>query len=446
MPKAIIVLAALFGLLFGIDVGIITGALPLLTKQYALSPANEGFIAAGVPFGAIFGTFVGFYLVDRIGRRRVLLLSAGLFAAGAIASALSTGALTLGLSRTMVGVAIGVSTLTAPMYLAEIAPTKYRGAVVGCFEFNIAFGIFLAYGVDWAISYADSWRLMLVFPLVPALVCLVGMIWSPESPRWLVMKRQEDKARSALRLVQPRISNDDVERIVTDIKRQHPERPEEERWSRLAAPKLRPLLIFAVIAFFLQQFCGINAVLNYAPEILREAGMEGLSNQLVATVGLGFVLAATGAIGISIVDRIGRKPLFITGFIGTSLSMAVLALTLQFLGNDFAWLSLVSLFVFVFFFGISLGPLPWIYMSELFPLALRGKGIAAACLSNWICNWLVVFLFPIVSRGIGTPETFLAFAIFCIFGIWYSARYAPETKGILLEEVVDRVSAPEAGG
>jgi sugar porter (SP) family MFS transporter len=437
------VLAAMFGFLFGTDIGVISGALPFLTKEFSFTAQSEGFMTGAVPFGAIFGAILALLTVDRFGRRPVLIFSSILFAAGSLAAALALGVWSLTAARLIIGMAIGVSSLVAPMYLAEIAPARIRGAVVSAFQLMITIGILAAFVVDWAFSYSGSWRYMLGFSLIPACICLAGVLKAPESPRWLVLAGREKEARDVLKSVQPDITDDKLVKIVDEIESSHPEEPAEESWSKFKDPRLRGLLIFSVAAFFLQQFSGINVILNYAPQILEKAGLSGIANELIATAGIGALNVLVTLISMAVVDKIGRRPLFIFGFAGAFVSLVLISVLFGLDNANLAWLTLVALFSFIFFFAISLGPLPWLYMSELFPLALRGKGMAVASLSNWICNFLVVFLFPALAAGLGESMTFGLFALCCAFGLWFAWSFAPETRGISLEEIDQSIAAQQ---
>ncbi|MES0879135.1 sugar porter family MFS transporter [Roseibium sp. SCP14] len=438
------VLAALFGFLFGTDVGVISGALPFLKKEFAFTAQSEGFMTGAVPFGAIFGALVALISVDRFGRKPVLIFSSLLFAAGSLAASLTFSLWFLTSARLVIGMAIGVSSLVAPMYLAEIAPARIRGAVVSAFQLMITVGILAAFVIDWAFSYSGSWRFMLGFSLVPAAICLAGIVRAPESPRWLVLAGRKEDAKKVLKTVQPDILPADVDNTIREIDESLPKDHKEESWSNFKDPRLRGLLIFCVVAFLLQQFSGINVILNYAPRIMDNAGLHGLANELIATAGIGLLNMLVTLLAMVAVDRLGRRPLYIFGFAGALLSMTLIAVLFKLNNPEFAWITLVALFSFVFFYAISLGPLPWLYMSELFPLPLRGKGMMVASLSNWICNFLVVFLFPVLAAGLGEAATFSMFALCCGFGLWYSWQFAPETKGIVLEEVDQTIAEQQS--
>ena len=437
------VLAAMFGFLFGTDQGVISGALPFLKKDFVFSVQSEGFMTGAVPFGAIFGAIAALLYVDRFGRRPMLIFSSLLFAAGSLAAALAFSVWSLTAARLIIGMAIGVSSLVAPMYLAEIAPARVRGAVVSAFQLMITVGILAAFLIDWAFSFSGAWRMMLGFSLVPACLCLAGILKAPESPRWLVLAGRKDEAGKVLTSVQPELAQEDIGKIVQEIVDSRPSDPKSESWSNFKDPRLRGLLIFSVAAFFLQQFSGINVILSYAPQILERAGLSGLANELIATAGIGALNVAVTVLSMIVVDRLGRRPLFIFGFAGAFVSLALIAILFEVNDPSLAFVTLAGLFAFVFFFAISLGPLPWLYMAELFPLALRGKGMAVASLSNWVCNFLVVFLFPALAAGLGEGMTFGLFALCCAFGLWFSWSFAPETRGIALEEI-DQTIADEA--
>ena len=438
------VLAAMFGFLFGTDQGVISGALPFLKKEFTFTVQSEGFMTGAVPFGAIFGAIAALLLVDRFGRRPMLIFSSILFAAGSLAAALAFDVWSLTIARVIIGMAIGVSSLVAPMYLAEIAPAKVRGAVVSAFQLMITVGILAAFLVDWAFSYSGAWRFMLGFSLVPACICLAGILKAPESPRWLVLAGREQDARTVLKSVQPDIQPEKVDKIVREIEDSRPSDPTQEAWSNFKDPRLRGLLIFSVVAFFLQQFSGINVILSYAPQIMERAGLSGLANELIATIGIGALNVVVTILAMIVVDRLGRRPLFIFGFAGAFVSLALIAVLFEVNNPSLSWLTLLSLFAFVFFFAISLGPLPWLYMAELFPLPLRGKGMAVASLANWVCNFLVVFLFPALAAGLGEALTFGLFAACCAFGLWFAWSFAPETRGISLEEIDQNIAENQA--
>jgi MFS transporter, SP family, galactose:H+ symporter len=435
----LVTLSALFGFLFGFDEGVIAGALPFIGKQFAISAVAEGFMTAAVPLGAVAGAVVAAVWSDRFGRRRVLLACSVLFAVGSVVCGLTPGIAVLTLARLLLGVAIGASALAAPMYLAELAPAQRRGAIVSAFQLMITVGILVSYLIGLAFAESGRWRMMLMMGVVPAIVTFIGMIGAAESPRWLVLRQRADEAAGVLRRLQPNLGQLQIDRMVKDIEARTGEAP---AWRAFLAPSVRRITVFAMMAFLLQQISGINAVIYYAPRILHSSGFGSTGEQLLGTVGIGAVNVLMTFVAILAVDRLGRRPLFIFAFIGTALSLLVIAWTM---GNGVPpTVGLVGLFVYIAVFAMSLGPLPWLYMSELFPLQLRGRGMALASVTNWSFNFLVVFLFPVASKQLGTMATMLGFAAFCAAGVAYAWLCAPETKGESLEALETRLSTPVA--
>ena len=438
MLVRLVALAALFGFLFGFDEGVIAGAMPLISSAFEITATGEGFVTASVPLGAVAGAILAAMWADRLGRRQVLLMCSLLFGAGAIASGLADAESHLVVARLLLGIAIGASALAAPMFLAELAPARHRGAVVSAFQLMITIGILVSYLIDLALEPLGAWRWMLALGAVPAFVSLVGIFLSPESPRWLVMRGRSEEAGAVIASIQPDLRKDEVAEIVGDIVDTHAGEPRASLWSEFLSDRIRPIAIFAIAAFLLQQVSGINAVIYYAPTILGHAGFDGASTQLTATVGIGVVNVLMTVVAMFVVDRLGRRPLFIIGFLGSAASLAVIAYAMGGQGSDLATLALCGLFAYIAFFAVSLGPLPWLYMSELFPLAMRSRGMAMASVANWSCNFLVVFLFPVLVSAAGAAATFAVFCGFCVLGAVYAWLHAPETKGVSLEDLEQR--------
>lgn len=428
-------LAALFGLLFGFDEGVIAGALHLIAMSFPITPADKGLIAAAVPLGAVAGAVVAALCSDRFGRRLVLLLCAALFALGALTSGLANSIGALILARLLLGLAIGASALAAPQFLAELAPPKVRGALVSAFQLMITIGILVAYLSDLALEPLGEWRLMLGLGLVPAIIAFFGILRAPESPRWLVLKGREREAAAVLGSLEPERDRRQLATTITEIRTSLGQHDQGGGWVALFRPAIRPLALFAVAAFVLQQLSGINAVIYYAPEIMAEAGLEGTASQLLATVGIGVVNVVMTVVAMLTVDRFGRRPLLILGFAGAAASLALIAVTVRMDGDAAAMAAFAGVLLFISFFAVSLGPLPWLYMAELFPVRLRSRGMALASVANWSSNFLVVFLFPVVVDLAGMAAIFGLFAAFCAFGLVFALQRAPETKGRSLEEI-----------
>ncbi|MEM9107688.1 MAG: sugar porter family MFS transporter [Pseudomonadota bacterium] len=446
----IVLAAALCGFLFGFDEGVVSGAFPFMKQSFTFTSFSQGLMASAVPLGAFAGAFFAATQSDRVGRRKVIMASALLFVIGLVGSTLAPSVAMLTAARLLIGVAVGMAALVAPQYLAEVAPPDIRGRVIGTFQFMIVIGILFAYLSDLGFASLDvdrldegglRWRLMFAVGVVPAVILLVGMLRAPESPRWLAMKGQREKAGTVLADIQPGIAEHVLNRTLDEMM-DHEAEGKGPGLAALFRPGMRRLTVFAMLAFVMQQLSGINAVIFYAPQIFESLQFSNVTAQLTATVGVGVVNLLGTIVALVILDRIGRRTLFMIGFAGTGLAMALIVavfLTPAEWDNRF---SLLGVFGFIAFFAVSLGPLPWIYMSELFPTELRSKGMMVAAMTNWIATFLIVLLFPIAAGAFGMLVTFSAFCVFCVAGFFFALFFAPETRGIPLEELTDRLTKP----
>jgi len=439
MLIAIVIVAALFGLLFGFDQGVISGALPFIKQDFVVTPFMEGVITSAVPLGAVAGTIVAMVTTDKYGRKPMLVLGAIIFFVGSLASALAFDQYILTLSRLLIGVGIGASAMTAPMFLAEVAPARIRGTIVSAFQLMITIGIMVSYMSNAAFGTSGDWRWMIGVGVFPAIIAFVGILLSPETPRWLTLNKNADKARDIIAHLQPEATDADLDRIIHEIKESAHEEDAKPAWSTFLKKGILPVTSFAMIVFVLQQLSGINAIIYYAPEIFKQAGFSGQMTQLLATVGVGVVNVALTIVAMYLVESIGRRKLLILGFVGTSISMAVVTGATMAAIPASPYIALFGIFAFIAFFAVSLGPLPWLYMSELFPLRLRPRGMALASVANWFFNFIVALLFPVLLSGIGIVGTFGIFTICCVAGIIYAIAVAPETKGVSLEEIEQRM-------
>jgi MFS transporter, SP family, galactose:H+ symporter len=426
--------AAIAGFLFGYDEGVIAVARPLLDKDFPMSPLVGGFMTAAVPLGALLGASIAGPITDRFGRRRVLMTAAALFAIGALVAAGMTATWILVAARLVLGFAIGLAAVTAPLYIAESAPLAIRGALVSTYQLAITVGILASYLTGLAITGEGMWRAMFALGAVPGLLFLVGLVFLPESPRWLVLRGQLDKAGASLKRL--RGATAPVEQELDEIARTaRSESGQKAGYSALMDPNVRPALIVGVGLFFLQQLSGINAVIYYAPEIFNHAGFGSGETQILATTGIGVVNFLTTILAMYLIDRIGRRPLLVLGFIGTAATMLTIAVAVINPSVVPAWVVIVALLLYIASFAISLGPLPHVMMSEIFPLRVRGPGMSAASISNWGFNFLVVFAFPLLLAGIGLAATFAIFAVICLSGILFTLARVPETTGHSLEAI-----------
>lgn len=426
--------AAIAGFLFGYDEGVIAVAGPLLEKDFPMSPLVRGFMTAAVPLGALLAASVAGRITDRFGRRRVLMAAAALFAVGALIAASITAVWMLVAARLVLGVAIGVAAVAAPLYIAEAAPLSIRGALVSTYQLAITVGILVSYLTGLVITGEGMWRHMFGLGVVPGVLFFVGLLFLPESPRWLVLKGFPEKARDSLRRLRSQGAN--VDREVDEmVQTARAEVGKSVGFRALLAPAVRPALIVAVGLFFLQQLSGINAVIYYAPEIFSHAGFDSGNTQILATVGVGTVNLLTTVLAMFLIDRVGRRPLLVIGFIGTASTMLIIAIGVVYPTIVPSWIVIAVLLLYIASFAISLGPLPHLLMSEIFPLRVRGPGMSMASISNWGFNFVVVFAFPVMLAGPGLAATFTIFAVVCLGGILFTLTRVPETTGNSLEAI-----------
>lgn len=432
MHYVVAAVAAISGFLFGFDEGIIAGAHGALAREFAITPLVNGIITAAVPLGAVFGAAASGRLTRKFGRRRVLHAAAIAFFVGSLLAAGAVSVWMLVMARLLLGVAVGVASMAAPLYIAETAPQKLRGRSVSAFQLAMAVGILVSYVVGLAFSQDENWRLMFAIDALPALILFLGLVPLPESPRWFALRGRWGDARASLAKVTGDHANADA--AFAEMRAAIKSETEGGTIRDLFRPMMRPALIVAMGLFFLQQLSGINAVIYYAPQIFREVGFADRAGQLLATIGIGAVNVAMTIVGMWLIERIGRRRLLLTGFGSTTVSLAALAATIAPGGGD-DWVSLIGLAVFIAAFAVGVGPLPYVLMSEIFPLDVRGAGMALASITNWGCNFLVVLTFPTLAAAIGVIGVFGIFAFMCFVGFVFGRLYVPETRGISLEQI-----------
>ncbi|TFF21756.1 sugar porter family MFS transporter [Jiella endophytica] len=427
--------ASLGGLLFGYDTGVISGALPFIKDQYSLSPGDQGLVVSIALAGAALGAAFAGGIADSLGRRKVIITSAALFVVGALICAFATSYWHLLGGRLVLGLAIGVASMLTPLYLSEMAPADKRGAVVSLNQMCITSGILVSYLVDYLFSHVTGgWRWMLGIGAVPGIILGVGMLFLPDSPRWLAGQGHIDAARDALRRIAgPREVEAQMHELRTDLKR---ENGRVAPWSEMFSGKAKYALIVGVGLAVFQQITGINTVIYFAPTIFNSAGMPDTSASILATAGVGVVNVVMTYVALRLIDRAGRRSLLLVGLIGMAVTLAILAGGF-FIGNSgaLAWITTLSVAAYVGFFAIGLGPVFWLLIAEIFPLAVRGRGMSIATVANWVSNLIVSQVFLLLIDGIGSASTFLAFAVLTVAAIFFTLRLVPETKGRSLEEI-----------
>jgi MFS transporter, SP family, galactose:H+ symporter len=428
-------IAGLAGILFGFDEGVVAGALLHLRREFQITPAAEGWMTSAVPLGALLGAIVAGYAAERFGRRASLLVAALLFVVGAIGSGTFTQLWVLTVSRLVLGFAVGVAALVAPLYISESAPASLRGRLVSVYQLSVTLGILFAYLVNY--GFGDNWRGMFLVGAFPGVLLLIGMLPLSDTPRWLSERRGADAARAALaRLYGLAPRAPEVDRELATIEASHSHASERSAaWRDLLLPQARPALVVGVGLFLLQQFSGINAVIYYAPKVFEESGFATHSTQILATVGIGVVNVVMTVLGMALIDRIGRRPLLFIGFAGAAASLALIALSAWLDAHGMAFITVAGLVIYIGAFAASLGPLPYVLMSEVFPRHVRTLGMSAATLANWGLNFVVVLSFPILVSEFGLGGVFAFYALICVGGLFFTHRYVPETNGVPLEAI-----------
>jgi MFS transporter, SP family, arabinose:H+ symporter len=422
---------ALGGLLFGFDTAVISGATRSLTALYHLSATGLGLTVSSALFGTIPGSLFAGILGDRLGRRDSLRLMGLLYIVSALGCAMSPDWYSLVCFRFIGGIGIGGSSVLGPMYIAEISPPKWRGRLVGLFEFNIVFGILLAYFCNYAIGRLGlgdfEWRWKLGIASAPAALFLVMLFTIPRSPRWLVKKQRIDEAREVLRA----IGNGDYEEQLREIVQSMGDEPEESLFSR----KYRfPIFLAVSIALF-NQFSGINAILYYLNDIFDRAGFSKVSGD-VQSVAIGATNFLFTMIAMSIIDRVGRRFLLLTGAVGTAVCLAGVA-AIFFTGKH-TGLLLWMLVGFIASFAFSQGAVIWVYLAEVFPTRVRGKGQSLGSFTHWVTNALISGVFPLMAAASGGIP-FAFFAAMMVVQFFVVLAVYPETKGVSLEAMQQKL-------
>ena len=451
----IAVIAATGGLLFGFDTGVISGAIPFLQKYFLIDEHVIETITTAVLIGAILGALLGGRLTDMLGRKKVILASAVIFVVGAVWSGMAVSPESLMAARLLLGIAIGVSSFAVPLYIAEIAPAKKRGALVSTFQLLITVGILVSYLSDLSLadeSNSECWRMMFYVGVIPAAILLIGMFFLPETPRWLMQKGRETESRSVLERIE---SAELLEQELNQIKVEVEKNKDKATWRELFKPWLRTPLFIAISIMFFQQFVGINTVIYYSPKIFLMAGFEGNIAAIWASVAVGVINLLATVVSVYFVDRIGRRKLFFIGLTGITLSLTSLGLCFLFhqsLGGAGKWASIALVFMYIAFFAISIGPLGWLIISEIFPQKVRGLGASIGSLSVWVFNSIVTFTFfkivntltvkgtEVLVEGekLGNPAgAFFLYAVIASIAILWGYYYLPETKGMSLETIED---------
>ncbi|WP_316833797.1 sugar porter family MFS transporter [Pedobacter nutrimenti] len=428
-------ISALGGYLFGFDFAVISGALPFLRPQFMLDSLWEGFLTGSLALGCIVGCLIAGKLADKYGRRPGLMLAAVIFAVSSVGIALSFGLSFFIVMRFIAGIGVGMASMLCPMYIAEVSPAKVRGRNVAINQLTVVIGILVTNMVNYSLADTgpDAWRWMFGLGAIPSTIFLVGVIWLPESPRWLLKDGQQEKAKQVLNKIG---STSFVETTLTAIHKSLEGSPKKQNYKDVFEKSVRPAVVVGVILAIFQQFCGINVVFNYTSTIFESVGAD-LNRQLFETIAIGAVNLLFTLLAMWQVDKLGRRPLMLFGSLGLSVVYIILAFLLQ---NHYP-AGMVSIFVLlaISMYAISLAPVTWVLISEIFPNKIRGVASSVAIVSLWGAYFILVFTFPILAEKLGAYGPFYLYAVICFLGFLFIKKRVKETKGQTLEELEDNL-------
>lgn len=430
--------AALGGLLFGFDIAIITGAGPFIARQFGLSDLGLGWAYSSLLFGCVVGSLAAGKLADRFGRRRLLIQIALLFAVSSVAVACSNNLDFFIAARVFGGIAVGGVSLLSPLYVAEIAPPSLRGRLGALYQMSIIVGIVVSYTINYLLldTGAGNWRWMFLTGVAPSIVFLLAVVLAPETPRFLVSK---GRSNEAFRVLERICGGDDARRQIADIRATleapevQPVHGEKSLHGAMLLPGLRRALIVSSCLALLVQISGVNVVLDYAPAIFESAGWRQ-HGAFASTVVIGVTELVFTLVSLWMIDRYGRKPLYIAGSFGMACSVASLVAA-ALLGSFHGALALALILLYIAFFASCIGPVFWTLVPELFPNHLRGTAMTVPVLIQWLANAGMVLLFPLVFHAAGKVLTFSFLALMALAQGVFAWLCVPETKNRSLEEI-----------
>ncbi len=423
--------AALSGVLFGFDTAIINGALLFLRDDFHLTELQTELAASSLLVGCVFGAGLVGWLSDKFGRKRILLIAAGLFGISSVCTALAKDLGGFCTARFITGVAIGSASVLAPIYIAEISPPKMRGALVSLNQMAIVIGMLSAFSISWWMSFAGrpSWRFMFALATLPSVAFLISLLFVPESPRWLCWAGRDNLASAILQRIDSTSAASEIKQIQVSLKE------ETGTWRELLAPNLRRPLIIAIALAVLSQITGINTVNYYGAILFRDHVEHGQAAAALApNVLLGIVAFISTIVAITIIDRVGRRILLLCGSAGMMVTLCILGWALRSTAPSLL-LVVTCVLLYIGLFDLSLGPVTWVCLAELFPNAVRGQAMSAATLALWSACLLVSTTFLTLMRFLSAAGTFWLYAALSAVACLTVWQWVPETKGRSLEEI-----------
>lgn len=431
-----ICISATCGLLFGFDTSIIAGASPFIQQEFSTTNEMLELVVSSCVLGALFGALTGGKVGDILGRKKVLVFTGGIFIVGTLVAALAHDINVLILGRFMLGFAIGIGSFSTPLFIAEIAPAESRGKLV---LWNGAFltgGQVIAFLVNYSLTDSGNWRMMIISGIIPAIILTVGMIFMPESPKWLSSKGKDKEALKILEKMRGNLSDaaSELRLIQTTIN------PQKVKISELFSKTLRPLIIIGLVMGVGQQFMGINTVMYYGPHIMKNIGFSSSMTQMFGTLGLGITNFVFTVVTVFFIDKLGRRKFLLIG----SMMAAISLFTMIFMLNNSAseitsYIALTCLVVYVIGYCISLGSLFWLMISEIFPLYARGTCMSLVVALQWGANFLVASTFLTILHALGVAATFSMYGVISLLVFVFVWFKVPETKGVPLETIENNI-------
>ena len=443
MNLFISVSAALAGLLFGLDIGVISGALPFITDHFSLTSHEQEWVVSSMMLGAAIGAVCNGWVSHRLGRKYSLMAGAVLFIIGSLGSAFAPSLDLLLLFRVLLGVAVGIASYTAPLYLAEMATEDVRGKMISLYQLMITFGIVVAFLSDTAFSYSGNWRAMLGVLAIPAVILLLMVVFLPNSPRWLAAKGLHVEAEEVLRML--RDTSEKARQELNEIRESLSQK--QGGFSLFRRNKnVRRAVFLGMLLQGMQQFTGMNIIMYYAPQIFKMAGFESTHEQMIATVVVGLTFMFATFIAVFTVDKAGRKPILKIGFSVMAFATLILGYCLMKAGegdisSGLSWVSVGMTMLCIGGYAMSAAPVVWILCSEIQPLKCRDFGITCSTTTNWVANMIIGATFLSLLGSIGAAGTFWLYTGFNLLFIVITIYLVPETRGVTLEHIEKNLMA-----
>jgi MFS transporter, SP family, arabinose:H+ symporter len=429
------IVASLSGFLFGFDTVVISGAEQTIQELWQLSDLMHGLVISMALWGTVLGALMGYYPTEHWGRKNTLLMVGALYFVSAIGSAMAPEVYSLIFFRFIGGVGIGISTIVAPVYISEISPAAQRGKLTGMFQFNIVFGILMAYVSNALLRDfgEDAWRYMLGIEAIPCVLFMVLCFKIPESPRWLIIYRNDiHTARQIFRNLNPAAAIEELEQWLSAITLSVADNKDSK--TRFTKALWKPVLLAFFIAFF-NQLSGINAILYFAPRIFELSGLEKEA-AFLQSVGIGIVNLIFTLIGLWLIARVGRKTLLYWGSVGYILSLGMCSWAFA---TGHVSLVPLSIFAFIAAHAIGQGAVIWVFISEIFPNQYRDKGQTLGCFTHWILAALLTLVFPKLVHELSPSLIFASFCFLMILQLFWIKFWVPETKGVVLEDMEKQI-------